>query len=77
MSWLVDHSCPWSPDTCAMAAKEGDHALLMWLHDNCFPWDERTCANAAEQGHVKILQWACANGCPSKRYSIDDSQGTA
>jgi hypothetical protein len=65
--------CPWgalivanttNPDTCAIAARNGDMKALQFARSKGCPWNESTCIQAALNGHEEVLNWALENGCP-------------
>jgi len=58
---------PWGVLCCALAAANGQIAVLQWLRSlqplPC-PWGEFVCMRAAAGGHLATLQWLRSQGCP-------------
>ncbi len=49
-------------DCCAMAAANGQLAVLKWACEIGCDRNENTCYSAAVNGHLEVLKWSRENG---------------
>jgi hypothetical protein len=64
LAWAKANGCPWTAQTCSLAALGGHLVALRWARANGCPWDELTPFNAADGGHLDVLRWAREHDCP-------------
>jgi len=71
LAWAKASGCPWTSQTCELAARGGRLDVLQWAREHGCPWDEaRMCAYAAEGGHLEMLKWAREQNCPWDAWTL-------